>query len=136
MEQIVIVIHVIIALAMIGLILLQQGKGAEMGASFGSGASQTMFGSQGSATFFTKITAFLAIAFFSTSFSLAIIAKNQSSIAIDDGVPVLVEEPAVETAVERPMLDNDVPYVEQAAGDSESDIPAITNKGVPAATDQ
>ena len=134
MEQVVIVIHVIIALAMIGLILLQQGKGAEMGASFGSGASQTMFGSQGSVNFFTKMTAFLAIAFFSTSFSLAIIAKNQSSIEIDDGVPIVVDEPVENQAVERPMLENDVPFVDQAEVNNESDIP--TSKGVPAATDQ
>ncbi len=135
MEQIVIVIHVIIALAMIGLILLQQGKGAEMGASFGSGASQTMFGSQGSVNFFTKMTAFLAIAFFSTSFSLAIIAKNQSAIEIDDGIPsIVVDEPVEEQAVERPILENDVPFVDQAEVNNESDIP--TAKGVPAATDQ
>ena len=136
MEEVVIAIHVIIALAMIGLILLQQGKGAEMGASFGSGASQTMFGSQGSVNFFTKMTAFLAIAFFSTSFSLAIIAKNQSSIEIDDGVPIVVDEPVPveDQAVERPMLENDVPFVDQAEVNNESDIP--TSKGVPAATDQ
>ena len=135
MEQIFIVIHVIIALAMIGLILLQQGKGAEMGASFGSGASQTMFGSQGSVNFFTKMTAFLAIAFFSTSFSLAIIAKNQSAIEIDDGIPsIVVDEPVEEQAVERPILENDVPFVDQAEVNNESDIP--TAKGVPAATDQ
>ena len=134
MEQVVIVIHVIIALAMIGLILLQQGKGAEMGASFGSGASQTMFGSQGSVNFFTKMTAFLAIAFFSTSFSLAIIAKNQSSIDIDDGAPIVVDDPVEEQAVERPMLENDVPFVDQTEVNNESDIP--TSKGVPPATDQ
>ena len=111
-----------------------------MGASFGSGASQTMFGSQGSVNFFTKMTAFLAIAFFSTSFSLAIIAKNQSSIIIDDGVPTAIEEPIeIEEegkAVERPMLENDVPLVDQAEVNSETDIPTVTGKGVPAATNQ
>ena len=106
-----------------------------MGASFGSGASQTMFGSQGSVNFFTKMTAFLAIAFFSTSFSLAIIAKNQSAIEIDDGIPsIVVDEPVEEQAVERPILENDVPFVDQAEVNNESDIP--TAKGVPAATDQ
>ena len=135
MQEIIIIIHVIIALAMIGLILLQQGKGAEMGASFGSGASQTMFGSQGSINFFTKMTAFLAMAFFSTSFSLAIIAKNQSSIGIDDDLPVIVEEPVAEHAVERPMLESDTPYVEQAENNSESDIPA-TETDIPVSTDK
>lgn len=125
MEQIIIVIHVIIALIMIGLILLQQGKGADMGASFGSGASQTMFGSQGSVNFFTKMTAFLAITFFSTSISLAIIAKNQSAIAIDDGMPVIAEEPTSEQDTEKTVIDNDVPSASQSGGLSESDIPTI-----------
>jgi preprotein translocase subunit SecG len=113
---------------MIGLILLQQGKGAEMGASFGSGASQSMFGSQGSVNFFTKLTALLAVGFFSTSFSLAIIAKNQSSIALDDGLPTVVEETMVNPAIERPMIENDVPFVEQARSNNESDIPVSTDK--------
>ena len=55
MEQIILVFHFLIAVGLIGLILLQQGKGAEAGASFGSGASQTMFGSSGSWNFFSKI---------------------------------------------------------------------------------
>ena len=128
MEKIIIITHVIIALAMIGLILLQQGKGAEMGASFGSGASQSMFGSQGSVNFFTKLTALLAVGFFSTSFSLAIIAKNQSSIALDDGLPTVVEETMVNPSIERPMIENDVPFVEQARSNNESDIPVSTDK--------
>jgi len=128
MEKIIIITHVIIALAMIGLILLQQGKGAEMGASFGSGASQSMFGSQGSVNFFTKLTALLAVGFFSTSFSLAIIAKNQSSIALDDGLPTVMEETMVNPAIERPMIENDVPFVEQARSNNESDIPVSTDK--------
>ena len=135
MEQIVIIIHVIIALAMISLILLQQGKGAEMGASFGSGASQTMFGSQGGMSFFTKLTGILAVAFFSTSFALAVIAKNRSSIEVNHIAPATVDEPVIEEIIDSSIPDNDVPYVEQATGSSESDVPAITNKGVPAATD-
>ena len=135
MEKIIIITHVIIALAMIGLILLQQGKGAEMGASFGSGASQTMFGSEGSINFFTKITALLAVAFFSTSFSLAIIAKNQSSIAIDDGLPIVVEETVINQATERPMIEADAPFVEQARSNNESDIPSAETD-IPTSTEK
>ena len=139
MEKIIIITHVIIALAMIGLILIQQGKGAEMGASFGSGASQTMFGSRGSVNFFTKVTALLAVAFFSTSFSLAIIAKNQSSIPIDDGVPMVVEEAVIDQAIERPMIEDDVPFleqvVEQARTNNEGDIPA-TDTDIPVSADK
>ncbi|REH39843.1 protein translocase subunit secG [Paraperlucidibaca baekdonensis] len=78
METLVLVVHIIVAVVMIGLILLQQGKGAEMGASFGAGSSGTVFGSSGSTGFLTKLTAALALVFFVTSLGLAIYAKNQS----------------------------------------------------------
>ena len=64
MESIILIVHVLASVGVIGLILLQQGKGAETGASFGSGASQTVFGSQGSATFMSRTTALLATVFF------------------------------------------------------------------------
>jgi preprotein translocase subunit SecG len=138
MEKIIIT-HGIIALEIIGLILIQQGKGAEMGASFGSGASQTMFGSGGSINFFTKLTALLAVAFFSTSFSLAIIAKNQSSIPLDDGVPIVVEEAVIDQAIERPMIEDDVPFieqvVEQARTNNTSDSPAV-DTDIPVSVDK
>ena len=78
METLVLVVHIIVAVVMVGLILLQQGKGAEAGASFGSGASGTVFGGSGSAGFLTKLTAGLALVFFLTSLGLAIYAKNHS----------------------------------------------------------
>ncbi len=85
MEEIVLVIHVIVALAIIGLILVQQGKGAEMGASFGGGASQTFFGSQGSGSFLTRFTAILVAVFFVTSLSLGYItAKRARPTSIDE----------------------------------------------------
>ncbi|HAN27743.1 MAG TPA: preprotein translocase subunit SecG, partial [Haliea salexigens] len=59
MEQIILIVHLLIALAIIGLIMLQQGKGADVGASFGAGASQTLFGSAGSSNVLTKSTAWL-----------------------------------------------------------------------------
>jgi len=62
---------VLVALALIGLILIQRGKGAEAGAAFGSGASQTVFGARGSASFLTRLTAILAMVFFCTSLTLA-----------------------------------------------------------------
>ena len=54
MEQIILIVHLLVALAIIGLIMLQQGKGADMGASFGAGASQTLFGSDGSGNVLTR----------------------------------------------------------------------------------
>lgn len=77
-EQIVLVFHVLIACAIVGLILLQQGKGADMGASFGAGGSQTLFGASGGGNALTRATAILATLFFVTSFGLAIIAKQKT----------------------------------------------------------
>ena len=88
MEQIILVVHLLGALAIIGLILLQQGKGADMGASFGAGASQTLFGSTGSGNVLTKATAWLSVLFFATSFGLALIAKQKSAPVDDLGIEI------------------------------------------------
>ena len=116
MEKIILVIHVLTALAIIAFILLQQGKGAAAGASFGAGASQTVFGSQGGSSFFTRATAILATVFFCTSFGLAIIAKNSTSVALD-GIPVPIESQVVPQS--------DVPTVEEATPAAASDVPAV-----------
>lgn len=102
MESILLVVHVIVALLIVGLIMLQQGKGAEMGASFGSGGSQTVFGAAGTGNFFSRLTAILVAVFFATSFVLAMIA--QKGIEVDDvSVPVL-ETPAIDV----PSVDVDL----------------------------
>jgi len=100
MEQIILIFHFVVAVALIGLILIQQGKGAEAGASFGAGASQTVFGSSGGWNFFSKATALLATVFFVTSVSLAIVAKN-STVVGDIDLPVLeqVQTEAVESTI-------------------------------------
>jgi preprotein translocase subunit SecG len=77
METIVWVIHVLVALAVIGLVLLQHGKGADMGAAFGSGASGSLFGASGSANFLSHATAILAAIFFVTSLSLAYLTSHR-----------------------------------------------------------
>lgn len=84
MEFAIIVVHVMAALGITGLVLIQHGKGADMGASFGSGASQTIFGSAGSGNVLTKSTSWLAITFFVTSLGLAIIARQQADQSIQD----------------------------------------------------
>ncbi len=71
MQQLIIILHVLVAFALVILVLLQYGKGAAVGAAFGSGASNTMFGSVGSAPFLVKITGLLAAVFFATSMVLA-----------------------------------------------------------------
>jgi len=92
MSSIILSIHVIIAVTLIGLILVQHGKGADAGAAFGSGASSTVFGSQGSASFLTRLTAGLATAFFVTSLVLAYSTKTASKGGDDVDIPAAVEK--------------------------------------------
>jgi len=73
----VLLVHVLAAMGVIGLVLVQHGKGADMGAAFGSGASGSLFGSTGSANFLSRTTAVLAFVFFVTSLTLAYIASNK-----------------------------------------------------------
>lgn len=100
MQTILLVIHVLIALALIGLVLLQHGKGADMGAAFGSGASTTVFGSRGAGSFMTRTTAVLAALFFVTSLTLAFLATRvgdvrQGSVVDRVELPAEVPAPAV-----------------------------------------
>ena len=76
LQQFLVLVHVVISIALIALVLIQQGKGAELGATFGSAASQTVFGSQGSGSFLLKLTGLLALLFFATSLSLGYIAGH------------------------------------------------------------
>ena len=77
-EKVFLVLLVLDAIALIGLVLLQQGKGADVGAAFGSGSSGTVFGSSGGANFLTRLTTFFAVLFFVLSFSLAYLAKERT----------------------------------------------------------
>jgi len=76
MEVAILVVHVMAALSIIGLVLLQHGKGADMGAAFGSGSAGSMFGSSGSANFLSRITAVMAVVFFVSSISLTIFSTK------------------------------------------------------------
>lgn len=78
MELLILVIHVIAALGVIGLVLLQHGKGADAGAAFGSGASGSVFGSAGSANFLSRATAIFALVFFLTSLGLTYLSTRKS----------------------------------------------------------
>ena len=77
--NLVIVIHVLVALGIIGLVLLQHGKGADMGSGFGGGASGSLFGATGSANFLSRATAALATVFFLTSLGLAYLATHRTT---------------------------------------------------------
>ena len=126
MEQIILVVHLLIALSIIGLIMMQQGKGADIGASFGAGGSQTLFGSVGSANVLTRGTAWLAAAFFATSFGLAIIADSRTASDEDLGfelpVSAEVDSPSTEIPVESELPEGDIPNV---SFDTLEDMPTI-----------
>ena len=114
--------HVMIGLAVIGLVLIQHGKGADMGAAFGGGASGSLFGASGSANFMSRTTGVLAAIFFLTSLSLSYMATNRTKapVSVMDSVKTQTE-PAAPSA---PPAKLDAPLSPPAAGDSKArDIP-------------
>ncbi|HDS1733870.1 MULTISPECIES: preprotein translocase subunit SecG [Pseudomonas] len=127
METVVVVFHLLAALALVVLVLLQQGKGAEAGASFGAGASNTVFGSQGSATFLSKFTAILAATFFLTALGLGYFAKEQAHQLTQAGLP----DPAVlEVKEQKPAVNDDVPVLQEQKSNTAptGDVPPSTEE--------
>jgi len=120
LETVVVVLHLLGALGVVALVLLQQGKGADAGASFGAGASNTVFGSQGSSTFLSKFTAILAACFFITSLGLGYFAKEKAHQLTQVGLP----DPAVLEVKQKPATD-DVPVLEgqQKPAAAPADVP-------------
>ncbi|MBI4192699.1 MAG: preprotein translocase subunit SecG [Betaproteobacteria bacterium] len=105
METLVLIVHVLSALAVIGLVLLQHGKGADMGAAFGGGASGSLFGATGSANFLSRTTAVLATIFFLTSLGLTWFSSHRT-----DSKGVMETQPAISapaTAPDKPAADPD-----------------------------
>ena len=123
MEQIVLVVHLLVAVSIIGLIMIQQGKGADMGASFGAGASQTLLGSDGSGNVLTRATAWMVVLFFASSFGLAIIANGKSSAVndLDLDIPAVVLEETESFESELPVIETEVPE----ASATEQDVPEL-----------
>lgn len=129
MEVAILVVHVIAALAIIGLVLLQHGKGADMGAAFGSGSAGSVFGSSGSANFLSRTTAIVATIFFVTSIGLTIVSSKKTT---DKGIMTQpMEQPAQSLPAQIPTPPSSVPAsavpvpaTPAAAGDSKAgDIP-------------
>jgi preprotein translocase subunit SecG len=129
MEQIILIVHLLVALAIIGLIMLQQGKGADMGASFGAGASQTLFGSDGSGNVLTRATALLVVFFFASSLGLAVLA-SQKSVVVDDldlEIPASLQgesSAADPLGGELPVLEEEIPVATEAA-EAGGDVPDL-----------
>ena len=121
------IIHTLIALAIIGLVLLQRGKGADAGAAFGAGASGTVFGARGSSSFFSRVTAVLAAAFFATSLTLAYLSSQRTS-----GPESLLENaPAVETEQALPAAPPADEQLPAALPELEDAEPAAEDSGLP-----
>ncbi|BBO73856.1 preprotein translocase subunit SecG [Desulfosarcina widdelii] len=97
MSILLIVIHVVVCIALIMIVLLQTGKGADMGAAFGGGSSQTLFGSTGASTFLSKATTAAAIVFMLTSLILAYMSGGKVTKSVVSDAPVPIEQPAQPT---------------------------------------
>ncbi len=147
MYQVIIVVHVLLGLSVIGLVLMQHGKGADAGAAFGSGSSGSVFGAQGAASFLSRTTAILAALFFMTSLGLAFIAGNTgqttdimetpeiSDVPLSRDVPVspgstdaaaIEELPAVTDAVEKANA-KVVPAAKDAASAAQKAVDTVVN---------
>ena len=116
-QTIVLSAHTVIALLIIALVLLQKGKGAEAGAAFGSGASDTVFGAKGSSNFFSRATAILATAFFVSSLSLAYLSSQQADVPDS-----LLESVVIET---NDISNQEVPNEENNTDTSIESMPSI-----------
>jgi preprotein translocase subunit SecG len=136
--EILIVVYLIVAICLIGLVLIQQGKGADMGASFGAGSSATIFGSSGSGNFLTRATTWLAIAFFAISLFLGNLTANRvkatdewnnlSTPNVEETIPAEDKATDVIPADSIPKdsaepVNTDVPAGSAGNDKSESDIP-------------
>lgn len=117
MEKLVLIIHVLAALGVIGLVLLQHGKGADMGASFGGGASGSLFGVSGSSNFLSRATAFFVIIFFATSLTLAYMASHKA-----EGVSVIKSGAAASQVVPKSAIPD------TATSDATTDAATSTNE--------
>jgi preprotein translocase subunit SecG len=123
MQSVLIVVHLMLAIGLVGLILIQHGKGADMGAAFGAGASASVFGSRGAANFLSRTTAALATLFFVTSLALAYFAMQGSE-------PETLMEGAAQPTVVQPEESalpaaEDLPPVPESAAPAEGEVPKI-----------
>lgn len=135
MHTVLIVIHVLLAIAMIGMVLVQRGPGATAGAAFGSGASSTVFGSRGAGSFLTRTTAVLATGFFLISLGLAVLVSRGGYMeaAQDLGIMQSAVQPGQQQPSEQapeqgqeqppPPAAGDVPAAPAEAAGTDSDVP-------------
>ena len=97
MQEIILILHVLVAVCLVSLVLLQHGKGADVGAAFGSGASNTMFGSVGATPFLMKVTIVLTAVFFATSLTLSYLSSREQKLLMQQTIPSQPSAPSVPT---------------------------------------
>jgi len=124
LHNVILIIHVILSISLVGLVLIQQGKGADMGAAFGSGASNTVFGSQGSASFITRVTGIVAALFFVTSLTLAFLVTSSSTGPVSATDSLQDDQPKIEIPA-APKSDSLIP------GTTQGSTPAINTEQAP-----
>ena len=135
MQKAFLVAHTLIAVLIIVLVLLQRGKGADAGAAFGAGASGTVFGARGSSSFFSRLTAIFATAFFASSLTLAYLSSQRGGAApssLLEDAPV-AEQPAEALPADDELLPStELPSVDDAAESSptlDEELPALPDTG-------
>jgi preprotein translocase subunit SecG len=124
LESFLLILHVIVAIGICALVLLQHGKGADMGAAFGSGTSGSLFGAAGSANFLSRSTAVLATIFFVSSLGLTYLGSTRST-------PVGVEKSIMDTQTPTPKA-GDVPSLPTPPATAPAPAPAPAQPGAPA----
>lgn len=128
MYTVLIVFHILLAVALVAVILVQRGPGATMGAAFGSGASGTVFGSRGSAGFLTKLTSWIGVAFFAVSLSMAVLVARTGGTGADQELDLgvagqLLNQASGEQneAEQEPVTEEQSEFLEVPAEDDEAD---------------
>ncbi|MCW8920442.1 MAG: preprotein translocase subunit SecG [Sedimenticola sp.] len=133
MHTVLVVVHLFLAIGVIGLVLMQHGKGADAGAAFGSGSSGTVFGAAGSANFLSRATAVLATLFFITSLAMAWYAMQsveRPALIIED------QKPAIEIPATAPAPFSEVPTIPGTTPETTSAVPMVnSNEEKPKATE-
>jgi preprotein translocase subunit SecG len=131
METILVVVHLFLAIGLVALVLIQHGKGADMGAAFGAGGSGSVFGSAGAGNFLSRATAILAALFFITSLGLAYFAMqvggSSSSIMEGASAPAAQQE----AIPQQEAVPQDLPVVPEDKASNDSDVPAVPQGDAP-----
>jgi len=131
MSTLIILIHIVVCIALIFIVLLQSGKGADMGAAFGGGSSHTLFGSTGASTFLSKMTTGAAVIFMLTSLSLAYLSSRRPASSI---VPAAGPPPVTQEADEQSVPGTDQPGTTMAPEAASSGADPASAPAAPAPT--